>query len=100
MFLRAFCPLCTAAGGQVHEVKQYGLLCDLAAHADVVGLAAPHQVGLLLLHSGRAAPAAAGCKTAAAVQITAATVGSRSGVKGKGALVGSLSKHPPQSYPP
>lgn len=28
----------------MHEAKQYGLLCDLAAHADVVGLASPHQV--------------------------------------------------------
>jgi rRNA biogenesis protein RRP5 len=27
---------------EVHEVKDYGVICDLAAHADVVGLIAPH----------------------------------------------------------
>ncbi len=30
--------------GQVHGVREYGTLCDLAAHSDVVGLAAPPQV--------------------------------------------------------
>ena len=30
--------------GQVHARKEYGVLCDLAAHADVVGLVAPEQV--------------------------------------------------------
>ncbi|KAL4538228.1 hypothetical protein Ndes2526B_g03454 [Nannochloris sp. 'desiccata'] len=30
--------------GQVHGVRDYGTLCDLAAHSDVVGLAAPTQV--------------------------------------------------------
>ena len=32
------------AEARVHSVKEYGTLCDMAAHADVVGLAAPHQV--------------------------------------------------------
>lgn len=32
------------AEGSVHSVKEYGTLCDMAAHPDVVGLAAPHQV--------------------------------------------------------
>ena len=30
--------------GQVHERKDYGVLCDLAAHPDVVGLVMPEQV--------------------------------------------------------
>lgn len=30
--------------GQVHARKEYGVLCDLAAHPDVVGLVAPEQV--------------------------------------------------------
>ena len=30
--------------GEVHARKQYGVLCDLAAHPDVVGLVAPEQV--------------------------------------------------------
>ena len=34
-----------AVHGEVHARKDYGLLCDLQAHADVVGLVAPHQVG-------------------------------------------------------
>ncbi len=29
--------------GEVSEERAYGLVCDLAAHPDVVGLAAPHQ---------------------------------------------------------
>ena len=29
----------------VHEVKDYGVVFDFAAHADVLGLAATHQVG-------------------------------------------------------
>lgn len=29
----------------VHEQKDYGLVFDFAAHADVLGLAAKHQVG-------------------------------------------------------
>jgi rRNA biogenesis protein RRP5 len=29
--------------GEVSEERVYGLVCDLAAHPDVVGLAAPHQ---------------------------------------------------------
>jgi rRNA biogenesis protein RRP5 len=33
-----------AVSGEVHGVKDYGVLCDMAAHPDVVGLAAPHQV--------------------------------------------------------
>ncbi|EFN56095.1 hypothetical protein CHLNCDRAFT_145628 [Chlorella variabilis] len=32
------------APGEVHEAKGYGLICDLEAHADVVGLVAPHQM--------------------------------------------------------
>jgi hypothetical protein len=44
------CPLCLpAVPGEVHAAKEYGLLCDLEAHADVVGLAALHQVGGRLL---------------------------------------------------
>ena len=38
-------PLLPAVPGEVHAAKEYGLLCDLEAHADVVGLAALHQVG-------------------------------------------------------
>ena len=30
--------------GQVHARKEYGVLCDLAAHPDVVGLVMPEQV--------------------------------------------------------
>lgn len=39
-------PLCSpsAVPGEVHAAKDYGLLCDLAAHEDVVGMAAPNQV--------------------------------------------------------
>ena len=33
-----------AVPGEVHASKDYGLICDLAAHEDVVGMAAPHQV--------------------------------------------------------
>lgn len=35
------------AAGAVHDVKEYGVVCDLDAHADVVALAAPEQVGIL-----------------------------------------------------
>ena len=31
----------------VHELKDYGVVLDFAAHADVLGLAATHQVGVL-----------------------------------------------------
>lgn len=31
----------------VHEQKDYGLVFDFAAHADVLGLAATHQVSML-----------------------------------------------------
>ena len=31
----------------VHELKDYGVVLDFAAHADVLGLAATHQVGFL-----------------------------------------------------
>ena len=31
----------------VHEQKDYGLVFDFAAHADVLGLAAKHQVSVL-----------------------------------------------------
>lgn len=34
----------TAVQGSVHEVKDYGTLCDLDVHPDIVGVAAPHQV--------------------------------------------------------
>eukprot|EP00887_Chlorella_sp_A99_P001742 scaffold19.g1742.t1 len=34
----------TVVEGSVHDVKEYGILCDLQPHPDVVGLAAPHQV--------------------------------------------------------
>ena len=30
----------------VHEQKDYGLVLDFAAHADVLGLAAQHQVSM------------------------------------------------------
>ena len=32
----------------VHELKDYGVVLDFAAHADVLGLAATHQVGFFL----------------------------------------------------
>lgn len=32
----------------VHEQKDYGLVFDFAAHADVLGLAAKHQVRVIL----------------------------------------------------
>ncbi|PRW20900.1 RRP5-like protein [Chlorella sorokiniana] len=37
-------PIGGVVPGEVHAAKDYGLLCDLAAHEDVVGLAATHQV--------------------------------------------------------
>lgn len=42
--LHCYCPFPPSVPGEVHAAKDYGLLCDLAAHEDVVGLAAPHQV--------------------------------------------------------
>lgn len=44
-----------AVPGEVHAAKEYGLLCDLEAHADVVGLVAPHQVGGGEREAGKAA---------------------------------------------
>lgn len=38
-------PAPPAVRGEVHDVKEYGVLCDMQGHPDVVGLAAPHQVG-------------------------------------------------------
>ena len=34
--------------GEVHARKDYGVMCDLAAHPDVVGLVTPEQVIFLL----------------------------------------------------
>lgn len=34
-----------AVSGTVSEVKDYGVLCDVDAHPDIVGIAAPNQVG-------------------------------------------------------
>ena len=36
---------CAAVRATVDDVKEYGTLCDLEGHPDVVGLAAPRQVG-------------------------------------------------------
>jgi len=36
------------ANGAVHDVKDYGIVCDLEANPDVVGLAATHQVNFLV----------------------------------------------------
>ena len=38
-------PIGSIAKGAVHDVKDYGTVCDLEANSDVVGLAATHQVG-------------------------------------------------------
>ena len=37
-------PIGGRAAGSVHDVKDYGVVCDLEAHADVVALATPDQV--------------------------------------------------------
>lgn len=37
-------PIGSIARGAVHDVKDYGIVCDLAANPDVVGLVAPQQV--------------------------------------------------------
>lgn len=37
-------PIGGRAAGRVHDVKDYGVVCDLDAHADVVALATPDQV--------------------------------------------------------
>ena len=37
-------PIGSIAKGAVHDVKDYGIVCDLEANPDVVGLAATHQV--------------------------------------------------------
>lgn len=34
----------SAVDASVHELKDYGVVFDFAAHADVLGLAATHQV--------------------------------------------------------
>ena len=31
--------------GEVHELKEYGVVCDLRGHPDLLGLVAPHQQG-------------------------------------------------------
>ena len=33
-----------AATGRVHEVQDYGIVCDLDQHPDIVGLVSTHQV--------------------------------------------------------
>ena len=51
--------------GRVHARKDYGVLCDLAAHPDVVGLVTPEQVTMPMPirsdHDG-AAPALVVCR--------------------------------------
>ena len=34
----------SATTGRVHEVQDYGIVCDLDAHPDIVGLISTHQV--------------------------------------------------------
>ena len=34
----------SAATGHVHEVQDYGVVCDLDANPDIVGLISTHQV--------------------------------------------------------
>lgn len=36
-------PIGATVSGQVHEIKEYGIICDVDAHPDVVGLVAFHQ---------------------------------------------------------
>ena len=38
---------------RVSDVKEYGLLCDMEGFPDLVGLVAPHQVGITNLDSIR-----------------------------------------------
>lgn len=40
-------PIGAITKGAVHDVKDYGVVCDLEANPDVVGLAASHQAWLL-----------------------------------------------------
>ena len=35
----------SAAAGSVHDVQDYGIVCDLEAHPDLVGLLSTQQVG-------------------------------------------------------
>lgn len=42
-------PIGGRAAGSVHDVKDYGVVCDLEAHADVVALATPDQVNVGVL---------------------------------------------------
>lgn len=37
-------PIGSTAAGEVADRKDYGILCDLAGHPDVVGLIVPEQV--------------------------------------------------------
>ena len=39
-------PVGGLAEGSVHEVKEYGIVCDLEAHPDLVGVATHEQVGI------------------------------------------------------
>lgn len=48
------------AKGAVHDVKDYGIVCDLEVNPDVVGLAATHQVGFQDLKAQCAFAAASG----------------------------------------
>lgn len=40
-------PLGGMVGGAVHDVREYGVLCDLAGHPDVVALVSPGQARTL-----------------------------------------------------
>lgn len=39
-------PVGGRAAGSVHDVKDYGVVCDLDAHPDIVALVTPHQVNI------------------------------------------------------
>ncbi len=78
----------------VHEIKEYGLVCDLEAHPDMVGLVVPQHMGTA---GGNAAGAAAvGAAVNGTVASGAASAGpadtggsAKTGRKGKGKGKGS-----------
>lgn len=47
--------------GHVHARQEYGVLCDLAAHPDVVGLVVPEQVARWLCNIGSAQTRSSWC---------------------------------------
>ncbi len=53
-------PIGSMAKGAVHDVKDYGIVCDLEVNPDVVGLAATHQVSFQVLKAQCAFAAASG----------------------------------------